>query len=300
MGCYIDKAYKLKKSSEFWHVVEDIHRRASLNINARLRQLYWDRIVRVDPEDGKYEECQLDLSKAENRLSLVHRDFREAVREASASPYRSAHDLDVSVVFVRHHKSVYVRGFCDSAGGMVGVLDFLARHESLTDFHYQDKTDRPEGISETAWKRRGKTWGELDAVWTKRLTLELCSWDMFWRVTPVWHMMEEFKDNPPMLPPILEVALSDLDVPGLRIEDNAIVGEGIRMYREGKVWKVQHETGDTEHRTVSDAVSQVKYYFAPDCVKRLVRVRVADMKMPCTYESPESCSDTSVTLTPAS
>jgi len=129
------------------------------------------------------------------RFEVARDSVRKGYQENSASSFRSPFNFDVSVGF-RHYKGkIYLIPYCDWT--MKDVLDFLAKDERVRDFHYQNQTDMPPGVSISEWQRRGRVWEEMDRTdcWKDLLVLEICRWDMFAQIDPWLDMLKERRKN---------------------------------------------------------------------------------------------------------
>lgn len=87
------------------------------------------------------------------------------------SSHRSDWDLDVSIAVHSDRSRWLLRAFAGS-GLFSEVLDFLPKHESLEDWHYQNSTDRPANLSAIAWNARQRSW---DRAFARMLTFEIVS-----------------------------------------------------------------------------------------------------------------------------
>lgn len=149
MSIKIWTAYRLKRSSELWGLVSDIHREGRLGVAARMRA----RLAK----DGVWGE------------------FRSRVKEGMESPYENYYDFACSVDIRERRGRLYLIPFCGM--GSSGVLDFLGEDGRLEDYHWQNQTDRPESIGAREWGRRRKVWMSMlypDEVWREKLTLVVC------------------------------------------------------------------------------------------------------------------------------
>jgi hypothetical protein len=72
-------------------------------------------------------------------------------------------------------------------------LDFLRKDPRLTDFHYQNSTDKPKHISEKAWDKRRDVWYGMDEEdrFKDVLLLHICKFDMYWALDPSHLLIKE-------------------------------------------------------------------------------------------------------------
>lgn len=195
MSIKIWTAYRLKKTKLLWDLVHDTRITATQNVIEALKTSYREHLPHVRVDTSLYrtrlekKSKIFDPSKAEQatRLSIVGDLFRRAYRFNSTKPYRSVYNFDVSVGFRQYEGGIYVIPYCDCL--MRNVLDFLKQDARLEDFHYQNQTDRPKFISPQKWGNRKRVYTAME--WDDVLVLDICRWDMFYKLDPSCEMMIE-------------------------------------------------------------------------------------------------------------
>lgn len=211
MSMKVYSAFRVKPEADVWAVLKDIHDSAERNVRESLRAFYRARVEEVDLESKEFRAARRTdpgRTEASFRLHLVDEDLCKKFKEAATSMQRSEYDLEVNLALTKHRTGFYLRAFCDNVSCLRGSLDFLQTHPDLEDFHYQNQTDRPRGVSEHAWGERKRIWDEMAdkaGFFPYQLIVVVCSWGKFWRLNPWLELAQEFHLNPPTFPPREEI-----------------------------------------------------------------------------------------------
>jgi hypothetical protein len=198
MSINIPEGYRLKKSSDLWPLVHDIKVQGTAAITSELRSLYLTMAqgVKTDSEAfqvklKKISEIYPDAKVAEyvTKLEISDRVISRMYRIATTSRKRHPFNFDVSVSFFQNKKHTYLIPYTDMLMGK--VLSFLQNDQRLSDFSYLGSCDKPEGISAKEWSNRENVWADLMGTtgFTEDLRLDLCSWAMFYNVSPCYDLI---------------------------------------------------------------------------------------------------------------
>lgn len=191
MSTKVYVAYKLKDSNDLWPWVRDTRRRGEEEVKTVLRTMYADFGKAVKTRSKKFKEgVASGKSAARMRLSLTHDLLREGYKSQLSSSQRGPFNFDVSVVIREFEGGLYILPYCDWM--MRDVLDFLKKDKRLEDFAYWNNTDMPDGMTDKAWKARGRVWDALDANgWGDYLAIHIMEWTKFFQVDPYWDLVKE-------------------------------------------------------------------------------------------------------------
>jgi len=97
------------------------------------------------------------LNKTPLTLNMLHDEAREE-RKQNKLGYRSPdYDYELIACLYPEGDSCYLR----LLGENLDIHKHLLDDERLTDFHYQNSTDRPKELSEEEWEERDKIWARL-------------------------------------------------------------------------------------------------------------------------------------------
>jgi len=197
MSVKIWTAYRLRKSEYLWSLVHDIRLKAKKNVIDTLAKLYQSHLPHVNTDTELYQSrlkpylTNYPPERAEYlaRLSVVQDIFRRAYRFSTTRPERSPYNFDVSVGFRQYKGAIIVIPYCDSM--VRNVLDFLREDKRLRDYHYQNQTDRPKGLSNRVWSERRRFYSGMDEddLWEDVLVLDICKWDMWYQLDPWLSLM---------------------------------------------------------------------------------------------------------------
>jgi len=196
----IYSAYRVRKGADMWDVVHDIRIQGSENVKEALKKFGSTHLsaVREDTDLFKkaldyyshYERSQ-EITRKLARIKVATDILKRFYRINSTSSIRSPYNFDVSVGFRQYKGRIYVIPYCDWTMGK--VLDFLKKDHRLTDFHYQNQTDKPKHISEKSWDRRADVWNGMDkdGLFQDVLCLDICRFDMYWQFDPSHDLVKE-------------------------------------------------------------------------------------------------------------
>lgn len=200
MSTKIYTAYKVRKGVDLWDTVHDIKIQGTEQAKEALKRFGATHLsaVREDTDlfkkalescshYGRSKEATRELARAQVATNIIKRFYRIS----STSSLRSPYNFDVSVGFRQYKGRIYIIPYCDWT--MSKVLDFLKKDRRITDFHYQNQTDKPKHISEKSWDRRGDVWNGMDKEgrFQDVLCLDICKFDMYWQFDPYHSLVEE-------------------------------------------------------------------------------------------------------------
>jgi hypothetical protein len=183
-----------------WDIAHDIRLKGTSNVKEALVKFgnthasavlegtdLFEKALECCSHYGCSQEATRNLARAHVAAKIIKRCYRIN----STSSLRSPYNFDVSVGFRQYKGRVYVIPYCDWTMGK--VLDFLKKDRRLTDFHYQNQTDKPNHISEKSWDRRAEVWNGMDreGFFQDVLCLDICKFDMYWQFDPYLSMVEE-------------------------------------------------------------------------------------------------------------
>ncbi len=185
MSTKIWTAYKLRRASYLWPLVHDIRLRATKNVRKTLREFYSTHIPEVKTDTDLYRKAfEVYGNEYKARLDVARRMLQRLYRWSTTRSERSPYNFDVSVGFRQYEGKIVVIPYCDWT--MRGVLDFLAKDKRLRDYHYQNQVDRPKTVGARQWDERRRFYNSMDSAgqWEDVLALDICRFDMWWRVDP--------------------------------------------------------------------------------------------------------------------
>ena len=95
--------------------------------------------------------------KSDNVLEFLNEEInykKESIKKGYREP-----DLDMGITFVlkENNGSIYGSFFIENEEALKNILEDLGAEE----FMYYDNTDKPDDLSNTAWRRREQKWDEL-------------------------------------------------------------------------------------------------------------------------------------------
>jgi hypothetical protein len=189
-----------------WDIIHDIRLQATENVKKALHKFYNAHMPAVQTDTDLFKEhfriCEnYGRSQRVTELLASVRAGSEAIKRSyeinSTSSLRSEYDFDVSVGFRQYNGRIYLIPYCDLT--MNGVLDFLKKDSRLTDFHYQNSTDKPKSISEKAWDKRRDVWYGMskEGRFKDVLLLYICRFDMYWDLEPSHELIKEILEREP-------------------------------------------------------------------------------------------------------
>jgi hypothetical protein len=175
-----------------WEIVRDIRLKGQENVKQRMREVLEGMMPAVDARKKNYRaRIKKGYSDQLARLFVAGEVFRKEYRRAANDALRDIFDFDCSVGFRSWKGQVYLIPY--AGDGVYGVLDFLGELSYLEDFHYQNQTDRPDGVSSRDWKKRERVWdGVIDSDrWQDLLVLEICRYEFMYLLFPEGEMARE-------------------------------------------------------------------------------------------------------------
>jgi len=190
MSLKVWRAYRLNRKRDLWKFTADTYRLGAEQVKERVHKLFVEFMQGLRLDSEEYQEA-LTLYKGHDkraRAFVVEKLFREGYKKASVSMERSFFDFDVSLTFREYGKHLYLIPYCSSM--MRNVLDFLDEDPRLSEYHYQNQTDKPERISDLEWARRAKVWHALtkEDRWPVYLSLEVSSYAAYHRFNPFYEL----------------------------------------------------------------------------------------------------------------
>lgn len=200
MSTKIYDAYRVKPGVDIWQLVAEIRTRAEAIARAGLRDFYIRACVadrRPPDEEGAEKPDRLRawadyirnalvekkrrLADESTKLSLVDvADFVYQEYRAQLTSYeRNSFNLDANFVVYEHEGLFYLRLYSDRCSILGDVLDFVPDMPELEDYHYQNQSDWPDGMTAPEWDERRRVWEGIlteDGHWgPKQLLAEIVS-----------------------------------------------------------------------------------------------------------------------------
>lgn len=152
MSTVIHNAYRVRPGVDIFDLTADIRMRAERRAKLRLAGLC--RAVLENPQAHG-----IDALPRGATVPRVAQELRKRYRAQSASSLRDEFDFDVSVTATRAGRRWLLRAF--TGDGMHGVLDFMRHMPELSDYSYDNRTDRPPRVTALAWTLRAATWNKV-------------------------------------------------------------------------------------------------------------------------------------------
>lgn len=286
MSTKIYDAYKLKKASELPEVLDYIEKRARREIKDKLKALYWEYMIHIDPdrEPDYHLYRQRHWSDDKARLRLAHDQIMAKFKGAHIKPYRDRMDLTVYVVVYLHKKQVYLRAVCDHVSALGGSLDFLKRYNRVEDYYYQNQTDPPENVPTRQWKRRSQVWHEILQRDSNALRLDLCTWESFSLIDPHFDLWSAYTKDPPKIPSLEEVYVKRLQPLRPQLVFKTRPGHifttprGVSLRKRDDNWTVVvGKKRHTDIATLEDAVEQARYHLMPQQYRDQIDRMIANL-----------------------
>lgn len=169
MGIY--HAYRLSKKINLGEFMKEVQAKGTENVAAELSKMRDIIALQIDQKTPEFITKHAEIVKGwEGKLSsdqatrvLCHsiamKKMNERYAESNSTGLRSAFDFDVSATFRYLDGYWYMQIFSDAL--MRGTLNFAEHSPGVKEYHYQNSTDRADGISIRDWKQREKVWNKL-------------------------------------------------------------------------------------------------------------------------------------------
>jgi hypothetical protein len=181
MSTKIWEAYRLKRGYDFWPTLIGMQKTARSNVKRSLREVI--EVMCVEhAKDPNYGPMQASAEL-----------YKKYLAQALVSEKNWFH-LDTSVTIRRTApRGSWLLIPYPGSGIVSDALKFMRKHPALSDYHYQNQSDRPTHISSREWAARARTWHPLleDERWQEMLVLDIVSIESFWRVSPAYDMMKK-------------------------------------------------------------------------------------------------------------
>lgn len=287
MSMKVYDAYKVKDPKIVWPLLWKLKEQLRKDIGQLLRSHYWELMINIDPESEAYKKAAQNRTTSTGkdwviRLDMAHEIVKEGYKKAVTQHQRDQYNLDVTIGVCPHKGQFYLRAFHDHASILRGVTDSLAKHRGLTDFHFQNSSDKPRNVTRKAWDERERIWNEMcDAAAVPHgVDLVICSWDSFHRVDPWLDLYREFAEKTPVLPSREEVWAAKLQkncsekVKGS--EGLITKGRKILVRRLNTRWMTLINGKKKYHKSLDRAADYAYYCHLPDDVRRQVDHMIKD------------------------
>lgn len=289
MSFQVYDAYKVKRRDQLWPLLREIQDRGRANVIQRFKEIYWDRMIHLDPENETLKKyCETYGIEWPARLRTVNEELKEFFKASAVSRERGEGDIDVSVSVYEHPSGFYLRVNCDQVSCLRGCLDFVHTHTKVRDFHFQNSSNRPRKVSARDWMTRRRVWDELvgkGGILRPLVVVPICNWSLYWTMDPHLVLADEYRKSPPTLPIPEEVQAQRLrKIPELGevlADDGVIQAEpsGLRIRRGKKVWASSFKGKLVKrHKSLLAAVEHVRFQYLPEHMKRTLERMMKDAK----------------------
>lgn len=186
MSTKIWEAYRLSASVNLWEFLRDVRRKAETAARAdlvtRVKAIVTD--YRTNPKDRALYDEALKRDKDSpplspwNAMDYLRMRYKEAERNEWIM-----FDFGVSITVRECEGRFYLIPY-----DRMGVLKFLRRDPRVSDFHYQNQTDRPPRMTNREWGHRRRTWDKMfggygEEGWWDVVVLEILTTGNWYRVT---------------------------------------------------------------------------------------------------------------------
>lgn len=197
MSTKIYTAYRTRPGVELFELVRDLRQHGARSVHESLKVFYKEVASAASPTQPLLRAAMRLRPDDEPtaRVMVADRIITRAYRLQLGSHHRSMWNLDVSIAIRRYADRYYLIPHCD--GLMRESLAFLAEHPLLEDFAYWNSSDKPKEIDEESWEERRAIWHAMFPNWQDVLALDLCSWPMFWQVSPWMDIVREVSTRRP-------------------------------------------------------------------------------------------------------
>jgi len=286
MSTKIYDAYRILDPKNVWKVLWKIEDEARANIDKALRAHYLDLVIKMDPDTEDYKKAWTETRKqfeyykeTSFRLRRAQELVRNSYRDNVTKSHRDTYSLDVSLAVYPHKNDFYLRTFCEPISVVGEALGFVEKMPELEDFHYQNQSDRPENISEKAWKVRAKVWDEILEYEDvgRHVSVDVLCWQNFYRIDPWYDLARNWTKNPPALPIREEVWAASLRE--LRAFTSVTAEPGRIVANPGNVTIERHyekswistiNGAKKEHTTLNRAADHVYFEHLPEDTKEMI------------------------------
>lgn len=197
MSTKIWEAYRLKKGVNLWEFIHDVRIKAEYNTQRRLVEVYRNIIGQCD-NSSAYNNEVINEAYGPNDKRMKCDVFIASSYVSRLYSLGRAFDFDASITIRQHAGRYYIIPHDNN----YRVLKFLKDDPRLEDYHYQNQSDKPKNISNSAWTKRRQVWdkifGDNDDKWWDALVLEIVCKGNFYRVNPVYtkpHMIKSLRQG---------------------------------------------------------------------------------------------------------
>lgn len=183
MSTKIYTAYRLRPGVDLWTFCADVKKQGQQNIREILKTMYRSMPGSSEAEPRIRQALGLPAKEPITWLNCAMYVKHEYGAQLHSSK-RNLFDLDVSIAIRRCGRRYYLIPYCEMLVGE--VLNFLSDDPRVEDYAYWNNTDRPEEVSARAWAARARTWDTMIKRWEQMLTLDICSYNGFYLINPIW------------------------------------------------------------------------------------------------------------------
>ena len=202
MSTVVPHAYKLRDPGQFWGLVTEIKVTSTARWRELTHTLFHELMGVVDAASEQYQKHNAEVSNPKyreipamldklTRCRMAAETMEKGYQESSHTPKRHLFDLDASVVFYCFEENIYLRLFADMF--VRDTFDWKGKDERFIEYHYQNRSDRPDEVSEEDWVERGRVWNGIypDFRVPTQLVLEVSKYDMYWALNPMFAVHDE-------------------------------------------------------------------------------------------------------------
>lgn len=137
---------------------------------------YFELIDNLSIKNDRNELVKMfEKSKDSNPYSFIVDKIRDDVEKAEKSSSRSESfelDFSSSILFFKKQKKIIGYYLAEDKS----LIDYILKDKEVSDYHYQNSTDRPENISAKDWNERKAVWNSIDIPRKEGLSFQFTSY----------------------------------------------------------------------------------------------------------------------------
>jgi len=162
---------------EFWSYIETLRSKAQVNVARNVVALVQSKLEKAWSREmaTPFKVWDGIYSKVKDQANQFSRDNYDPACSFTVFPYKGG---------------FYLRAYSDRVSDITrDALGFFESEEYLTDYHYQNQSDKPEEISARDWNTRKKVWSALyenNSAAGYGLNVHVSSFETFYSYNPTY------------------------------------------------------------------------------------------------------------------
>lgn len=200
---------------------------------------YFELIDNLSIKNDKNELVKsFEKSKEDNPYSFIVNKVREDVENAERSSSRSeSFGLDFSSSIIFFNKNKKIIGYYIAEDKL--LIGSILKDRQVSDYHYQNSTDRPKEISQKEWNQRKTIWNSIDIPRKEGLSFQFTSYkDLQYQAFPFDKMKSKFLTLDQRADNIAKVLINQQDPYLKQIKDHR---EWYEYFQKSQDWRQTSE-----------------------------------------------------------